>query len=61
MPKKKNHESQEEQSERFKKAVADLVVAGELDPTEADIAFDNLMVKVRIESNRAESTTNDIA
>ena len=43
MPKKKNQESQEEQSERFKKTVADLVAAGELNPTEADEAFEKLV------------------
>lgn len=43
MPKKKNPESQKEQSERFKKTVADLVAAGELNPTEADEAFENLV------------------
>ena len=36
MPKKKNQETQAEQSERFKKAVRDLIDAGELNPTEAD-------------------------
>ena len=36
MPKKKNQESQAEQSERFRKAVRDLVDAGELNPIEAD-------------------------
>lgn len=61
MPKKKNQESQEEQSERFKKTVADLVDAGELNPTEADTAFDNLMRKVKVESDRGKSATNDIA
>ena len=48
MPKKKNQESQEEQSERFKKTVADLVAAGELNPTEADKAFDKLMKRVQL-------------
>lgn len=43
MPKKKNQESQEEQSERFKIAVRDLVDAGELNPTEADNAMDRLV------------------
>ena len=43
MPTKKNPESQKEQSERFKKTVADLVAAGELNPTEADIAFERLL------------------
>lgn len=47
MPKKKNPESQVEQSARFKKAVADLVAAGELNPIEADNAFDKIMDKVR--------------
>ena len=41
MPKKKVHETQAEQSERFRKAVRDLVDAGELNPTEADEAFDS--------------------
>jgi polyhydroxyalkanoate synthesis regulator phasin len=45
MPKKKNQESQEEQSERFKQSVADLVAAGELNPTEADEAFERLVRK----------------
>jgi polyhydroxyalkanoate synthesis regulator phasin len=44
MPKKKNQESQEEQSERFKKTVAELVAAGELNPTEADEAMDRLVL-----------------
>jgi polyhydroxyalkanoate synthesis regulator phasin len=48
MPKKKNQDSQEQQSERFKKAVRDLVAAGELNPIEADKAFVNLMDKVKV-------------
>lgn len=47
MPKKKNPESQEQQSERFKKDVRDLVDAGELNPTEADAAFEKLMRHVK--------------
>lgn len=47
MPKKKNAESQKEQSERFNKTVADLVAAGELNPTEADKAFERLMGKLQ--------------
>jgi polyhydroxyalkanoate synthesis regulator phasin len=43
MPKKKVRESPAEQSERFKKAVADMVAAGELNPTEADKAFERLV------------------
>ncbi|MEP7350148.1 MAG: hypothetical protein ABI668_09380 [Sphingorhabdus sp.] len=45
MPKKKNRETQAEQSERFKKAASDLVAAGELNPIEADAALDNLVKK----------------
>jgi polyhydroxyalkanoate synthesis regulator phasin len=48
MPSKKNPESQKEQSERFKKTVADLVAAGELNPTEADKAFERLMNNVAL-------------
>lgn len=47
MPKKKNQETQADQSERFKQAVRDLVDAGELNPTEADKAFDKLMGQVK--------------
>jgi hypothetical protein len=46
MPKKTNQESQEEQSARFKQTVRDLVDAGELNPTEADEAFNRLMDNV---------------
>jgi polyhydroxyalkanoate synthesis regulator phasin len=47
MPKKKNQESQEEQSERFKKAVRDMIDAGELNPTEADAVFERLIKNVK--------------
>lgn len=40
MAKKEKQESQEEQSERFRKLVQDMVDAGELNPTEADRQFD---------------------
>ena len=43
MPKKKNPESDAEQSERFRAEVARLVAAGELNPTEADAALDSLV------------------
>lgn len=42
MPKKKVQESQAEQSERFRKAVRDIVDAGELNPIEADERFEHL-------------------
>lgn len=40
MPSKKNPQSQKEQSDRFLKDVADLVAAGELNPTEADVCME---------------------
>jgi Spy/CpxP family protein refolding chaperone len=43
MPKKKHRESQEEQSERFREKVRELINAGELDPAEADAKFEQLM------------------
>ena len=43
MPKKQNLETQAEQSERFKKTVAALVAAGELNPVEADAAMDRMV------------------
>ena len=42
MPKKKNAESQAEQSERFRAEVARLIEAGELNPIEADERFEAL-------------------
>ncbi len=47
MPKKNNQETQAEQSERFRKAVRDLISAGELNPTEADEAFERLLSKAK--------------
>ncbi len=46
MPKKKNQETQKEQSERFNQTVRDLVAAGELNPIEADEAFERMAFKV---------------
>ena len=43
MPKKKKQETQEEQSERFRKAVQKLIEDGELNPTEADEAVDVML------------------
>lgn len=45
MPKKKNQETQEQQSERFKKAVRELIDDGELNPTEAHDAIESLSAK----------------
>lgn len=47
MPKKKAPESQSDQSERFRNAVRDMVAAGELNPTEADKAFEKLVGKLK--------------
>ena len=43
MPKKKNQETQAEQSERFKKDAQELIDAGELNPTEADRALERII------------------
>lgn len=43
MPKKQNKETPEEQSARFRAEVERLVAAGELNPTEADDALDELV------------------
>ncbi len=52
MPKKKKEETQKEQSERFRKAVQDMIAAGELNPTEADAALDVLIQQERHESRK---------
>jgi hypothetical protein len=43
MPKKKHHETQAEQSARFKRDAQRLIDAGELNPTEADAALGRLL------------------
>lgn len=43
MAKKAKQESQEEQSERFRKLVHDMVDAGELNPTEVEERFEKVM------------------
>ncbi len=43
MPKKAKHESQTEQSERFRKEAQKLIDAGELNPTDAERALDRLV------------------
>lgn len=48
MPKKKNQETQAEQSARFKAHVRELIDAGELNPTEADAAFDALITRRKL-------------
>lgn len=46
MAKKKDELTPREQAERFRKAVQDLVDAGELSPTEADEKFERAMDKI---------------
>jgi polyhydroxyalkanoate synthesis regulator phasin len=43
MPKKKTQETPAEQAERFQKEVERLIAAGELSPTDADAALDQLV------------------
>ena len=48
MPKKKpGGMTPEQQSEKFRETVRELINAGELNPTEADAEFDRLMEKVK--------------
>lgn len=47
MPKKKNLEDQNQQSQRFEKVVSDMVAAGELSRTAADAALDKLVKTAR--------------
>lgn len=43
MPAKKQKETPEQQSARFRAEVERMIAAGELSPTEADERFENLM------------------
>jgi polyhydroxyalkanoate synthesis regulator phasin len=45
MPKRKSELSQKDQSERFVREVERLIAAGELSPTEANRALDDLVRK----------------
>ena len=46
MAKKKNQETQEEQSDRFRATVRQMIADGELNPTEADKAFERAMAGI---------------
>ena len=48
---KKEKKSPEKQGERFREAVRDMVAAGELNPTDADEAFERLMENVRTKTS----------
>jgi polyhydroxyalkanoate synthesis regulator phasin len=54
MAKKAKQESQEEQSERFRKLVQDMVDAGELNPTDAEERFEKAMRNVRDTSKASQ-------
>ncbi len=47
MPKKKEKLTQERQSEMFRKTAQELIDAGELNPIEADKAFEKILRPVR--------------
>lgn len=49
MPKKKNPESPEDQSERFKREAQKLIDAGELDPIEAEKGLEGLVKRARFD------------
>lgn len=48
MPKKKPGMTPEEQSQKFREAVRELTDAGELNPTEADAAFERVLANVKV-------------
>lgn len=48
MPKKKPGMTSEEQSERFKAEVKRRIDAGELNPTEADAAFESILRNAKL-------------
>ncbi len=48
MPKKKPGMTPEEQSEKFREAVSAAVAAGDLNPEEADKAFERLVDRVEV-------------
>lgn len=50
MPKKKQPESEAEQSERFRRDAQAMIDAGELIPTEADAALDKLVRNQKAQS-----------
>jgi hypothetical protein len=54
MPKKKPGMTPEEQSEKFRSAVRGLIEAGELNPTEADEAFERMMGRLKTERPKAD-------
>ncbi len=47
MPKKKPGMTPEEQSQRFRDDAQRMIDAGELNPTEADAAFDKMMDRMK--------------
>lgn len=57
MPKKKTDETQAEQSKRFRKVVRDLIDAGELNPTEADKAFEKALAAAAQPRRHCEPNT----
>lgn len=58
MPKKQRHETQKEQSERFKKAAQEMIDAGELNPTAAEDIMDKL-VKAETKKGRKTNDSSD--
>lgn len=54
MPKKKNQETQAEQSARFLAEVERLIAAGELNPTKAEEALDTLVRQAGASRNQSK-------
>ncbi|MGV3729347.1 MAG: hypothetical protein ACO1NN_01135 [Sphingopyxis sp.] len=55
MPKAKNKITPKQQRERFEKAVREMIDAGELNPTDADTAFERLVGKVQTSKDDSKS------
>jgi hypothetical protein len=53
MPRKKPGMTPEEQSRRFRDAAQKMIDAGELNPTEADIAFRRTLGKIKSRPDKA--------
>lgn len=52
MPEKAKKESQEEQSERFRREAQRLIDAGELSPADAEVELEKLMDSSKIRKNK---------
>ena len=62
MAKKKNQETQEEQSDRFRDAVRQMVADGELNPTAAESVIEKILKpSIGICSNQSRTAGNGVS